>query len=101
MKTKKLLLTIFILFAWNVFHAQIFDIRIFGKKNYFKSEQQPVNNRACNTVSSFKAKYYTAGIAYDGQNFWIVDSEYIFKVTPAGIYLDSMLNPAPVADLVH
>lgn len=49
----------------------------------------------CKSIFEFKCKGFTTGITSDGQNFWIVDTGYIYKVSPTGVFLDSLENPAP------
>lgn len=100
MKTKKLLLAIVALLTWQSFYAQTEAGKIFGKApSYFKSQKQRPSTKICNSIFEFKCRDFTTGIAYDGQNFWVVDTGYIYKVSPAGVFLDSMKNPAPAGFL--
>ena len=99
MKTKKLLIAVFALLSWQLVFAQTTrDVKIFGKKSSsFASKEGRVNKQICNSAYEFLCRGFSTGIAYDGQNFWVVDSGYIYKTSPAGVFLDSMPNPAPPA----
>jgi hypothetical protein len=100
MKTKELLLVVLVLFEFQIFYGQdMTNKKVFGRypsKHIQNTPTQQATNRYCNTTDSFNCRYIPTGLAWDGQNFWLVDTADIYKVSPAGVYLDSIPNPATI-----
>ena len=98
MKTKKLLLSVVFLIAFQLIYAQALKTKtIFEKNNSHITieKSQESTNKICRTIFSFDGRSVPTGLAWDGQNFWYTDTGYLYKVSPAGLYLDSIVNPAP------
>jgi glutamine cyclotransferase len=49
---------------------------------------------ACDTLYSFDARPMPSGLAFDGTHLWMLDTIQVYKVSTAGVYLDSFPNPA-------
>lgn len=58
-----------------------------------------LSSSICDTTFLFKTTPIPSGLTWDGQNFWYVDTAYIYKVSSTGIYLDSIINPSVMANL--
>jgi hypothetical protein len=86
-------------FALNGVYAQgiVKNKSIYGINNTLTNNEVQYQNKStlfCDTVFSFNTRPMPSGLTWDGQNFWYVDTSYIYKVSPAGIYIDSINNPA-------
>lgn len=105
MKTKELFLCVLFLFAVQIFYGQdITNKTNFGKrysKNIHAFKQKKSVLPECNTIYSFNGKDIPTGLAWDGENFWLVDTGSIYKVSPTGSYLDSLDNPATMISFLQ
>lgn len=104
MKAKELLFFVLFLVS-QIFYGQ----EIKNKTNFGRSyshhmsgfKQRNANYSACDTITSLDCRYIPTGLAWDGENFWVVDTGYIYKVSPAGSFLDSIPNPATVVTFLQ
>lgn len=105
MKTKELLFFVLFLASHLFYGQEIKNKTIFGKhysqhmQSVFKQKNAVL--QACDTLASFNCKYIPTGLTWDGSNFWVVDTGKIYKVSPAGIYLDSIPNPATIVTFLQ
>lgn len=97
MKNRNLIFPILFLMICNVsFSQNLKNNSIFGRNTQQTESHSKIANsqNSCNTIFSFDCRNIPTGLAWDGQNFWCADTGYIYKISPSGVYLDSIINPA-------